>query len=138
MKNLFIIIAIAFCSCSSRPDCDDYLSQMNIKLAEKYIVLNNKSDWAIGDFTVVFRLKIGDKDLKTIKSKIQHLASFKDLEKDSLNFSCSTLGNSDKINGWKKGTTYGYEIEKAVTKSGNERYSLYLRENILTFAYNQE
>ncbi len=136
MKKIIIILLIAFSSCSSNSDIDESLSEIGIKLKDKYEILNNDSSSAIGDFTKSFDLIVSEKDFNIIIAKLKLVKKYAEYKENDSPNSFSEMSNNDKQSAYKIGNRYFYNFSRAKT---NEQYQVILIEpNKLSFMYGED
>ena len=136
MKKIIIILLIAFSSCSSNSDIDESLSEIGIKLKDKYEILNNDSSSAIGDFTKSFDLIVSEKDFNIIIAKLKLVKKYAEYKENDSPNSFSEMSNNDKQSAYKIGNRYFYNFSRAKT---NKQYQVILIEpNKLSFMYGED
>ena len=136
MKKIIIILLIAFSSCSSNSDIDESLSEIGIKLKDKYEILNNDSSSAIGDFTKSFDLIVSEKDFNIIITKLKLVKKYSEYKENDSPNSFSEMSYIDKQSAYKIGNRYFYNFSRAKT---NEQYQVILIEpNKLSFMYGED
>ena len=136
MKKIIIILLLAFSSCSSNSDIDESLSEIGIKLKDKYEILNNDSSSAIGDFTKNFDLIVSEKDFNIIIAKLKLVKKYAEYKENDSPNSFSEMSYIDKQSAYKIGNKYFYNFSRAKT---NEQYQVILIEpNKLSFMYGDD
>jgi len=136
MREIIVILFVAFCSCSSNPDVEKSLAAIGIHLKDKYTILNNDTSVAIGAASKTFNLKISPKDFNQIVAQLKLVKRYSEFKENDFPNEISEMSYNDKISAFKSGSKYFYNVSKANT---NENYQVVLvGQNKLSFTYSED